>query len=183
MESTDAQQVERRARRAYEMSRLRRAIVAFAPMLSLVALAAVLGHRPWPTLALGASFFVAGVWLLWYGRDIRRAVLPSIAAGAVPLVLALCARHLPHACMGGSCFSVCIPACAVGGLIAGCLIVVVALRARHRPGFWITASGLTLLTGSMGCMCVGGWGILAQIGGFVVGGGIGLLASRLGPGL
>jgi len=105
MESGDVQRVERRARAAYELARLRRAAIAFAPMLLLVAVAAVFGDRVRPALALGTSLFIVGVSLLWYGHDIRRAELPGIAAGAVPLVLALCARHIPHGCTGDTCFT------------------------------------------------------------------------------
>ena len=180
MESGDVQRVERRARVAYELARVRRAASAFAPMLLLVAVAAVFGDRVRPALALGTSLFIVGVSLLWYGHDIRRAVLPGIAAGAVPLVLALCARHIPHGCTGDTCFTLCVPACAAGGLVAGGAIAALAIRTRHSAGFWIAASGITLLTGSMGCVCAGVRGVVALVAGFLVGSALVLAAGSRG---
>src|SRR6266545_165551 len=78
MESDELKRVEQRARLAYETSRLRRAIIAFAPILLLVIAAALIGQRVRYTLALGTALFTFGVVLLWYGRDIRRAVLPGV---------------------------------------------------------------------------------------------------------
>lgn len=177
MDSIDTRHVERRARIAYEMARLRHAVIAFAPMLALVALAALIGHRHGLILAFGAGLFSFGVTLLWYGHDVKRAVLPGIAAGLVPMIFALCARHLGHLCTGGSCFMVCVPACFAGGLIAGAVVAAVAIRGQHRLGFWVAASGVVVLTGAMGCVCVGAWGIAGLVAGYVIGGIPGLVRS------
>jgi hypothetical protein len=48
-------------------------------------------------LIFGALMFVFAGVLLWYGRELKRAVLPSLFAGTVPAVLALCATHVGHA--------------------------------------------------------------------------------------
>ena len=115
MESTD--QIERRARRSYELARLWRAVAGFSPILLVVAAAALLANRPSATLAFGLSTFGVGAALLWYGRDLRRAVLPGVVAGLVPLILVLCARHVEHMCMGDACMTLCLPVCAIGGVL------------------------------------------------------------------
>jgi hypothetical protein len=96
MESTE--RLEERAKIRYELARLRRAVLGFAPVFVIVAVAALFAKRPSSTLAFGVAVFTVGAVLLWYGRDLRRAVLPGLAAGIVPLVLVLCANHVSHVC-------------------------------------------------------------------------------------
>jgi hypothetical protein len=168
MESTELQRIERRARRAYELSRARRAAVGFAPVVLLVVVAALFGERFGYTLAFGSALFLLGVGLLWYGRGVKRAVLPGLAAGLVPLVFGLCAKHIAHACTGDGCMALCVPACFVGGVIAGIVIDWVALRSASKAGFWIAASGVGLLTGAMGCVCAGVLGLVGLLVGFAV---------------
>jgi len=116
------------------------------------------------------------VVLLWYGRDYRRAVLPGLIAGIVPLVLTLCANHIEHACLGDRCMALCIPACATGGVVAGIIVAFFGIRRQRGPGFWIAASSVALLTGAMGCGCVGYAGLV----GLAVGFGVGLAPGLLG---
>jgi hypothetical protein len=177
MESVE--RIEQRVRVRYEVGRLRRALAGFAPVLILVAIAALVAKRPSVTLGFGVAVFAVGSVLLWYGRDVRRAVLPGLAAGIVPLVLTLCANHVGHACMDDRCLTLCIPVCAAGGVIAGLLVVIVGLRRRGRPAFWIAASGLALLTGAMGCGCVGYAGLAGLAIGFAGGLTSGLVGRRL----
>lgn len=177
MDSTDLERAEQRARRAYEMARLRRAVLAFAPVLALIAVATLTGDHSGRSLALGAGLFVFGVVLLWTGQDVRRAVLPGLAAGLVPLAFALCARQVGHACMGDRCMTVCVPACAAGGLVAGALVAFIATRARRGFAYWLAASGVALFTGAMGCVCAGAAGLLGLGLGFAVSGAPGLIGA------
>jgi hypothetical protein len=171
MESVDLSQLERRARRKYEWARARRAIVGFAPALAVVIIAALANKHPMSALTFGAAMFVVGVGLLWYGREVRRAVLPGLAVGLLPLALALCANHVGHACMGDHCLTLCVPACALGGLGAGFGISIIGVRWKQGWPFWAGCTVLTLLTGAMGCSCVGYGGVA----GLVLGYGIGVL--------
>jgi hypothetical protein len=175
-----AEHVEARARLRYELGRMRRAVLGFAPVFALVAVAALLAKRPTTTVAFGAGVFAVGAILLWYGRDLRRAVLPGVAAGIVPLAFALCANHIGHACMGERCLSLCIPACAAGGVLAGLAVAGIGIRRRSGPGFWIAASIVALLTGAMGCGCVGYAGVGGLAVGFAVGLAPGMLRKRFG---
>jgi len=170
MDSVDLTKIEHRVRVRYEWARLRRALVGFAPVLVVAAVAVALARHPSVTAGLGLGTFILGVILLWYGRDVRRAVLPGVVAGLVPLVLALCATHLHH-CTGDGCMMVCVPVCAAGGLLAGIAVSVMASHRRATLTFLVPASGLALLTGAMGCACVGYSGVI----GLALGYGAGLL--------
>jgi hypothetical protein len=168
MASTDLHALERRVRRQYEWARVRRSVLGFSPALVVVAAAALYTKRPGSAAVFGAAMFAAGVLLLWYGRDLRRAVLPGLALGVLPLVLTLCVNHFHH-CSGGVCVSWCVPACSAGGLAAGIGVAIVGHRTRRSLGYWAGASALTLLTGAMGCSCVGYSGIVGLVAGYAVG--------------
>ena len=168
MDSVDLSRVERRARARYEWARARAALLGFAPILLVVAAAALIGKHASVTVGLGVALFGAGVVMLWYGRELKRAVLPGVLAGLIPLALVLCANHL-HGCTGDDCTMVCIPTCVAGGLVAGLIVASVASRRRATGAFWLSASGLTLLTGAMGCACVGYSGVVGLAAGYVVG--------------
>lgn len=167
MTPIEVEALKRRLRRVYELRRLRSAVVGFAPMLLLIALAAALGGRLALASVAGASLFLLGVASLWYGREPGRGVLPGALAGAFALLLALCANHMGHFCTGERCLSWCVPACVAGGVIAGGLVSFVGLRQRRGAGYWVTASSITLLTGALGCSCVGFAGIGGLAAGFV----------------
>jgi hypothetical protein len=167
MESVE--RLEERAKLRYELARVRRAVLGFAPVLVLVAVAAFFAKRPSSTVSFGIAVFAVGAVLLWYGRDLRRAVLPGVAVGIVPMAFALCANHVGHMCMGDHCTSLCIPACAAGGLVAGLAVAGIGIRRRSGAGFWVATSGVALLTGAMGCGCVGYGGVAGLVVGFAVG--------------
>ena len=169
MDSVDLSQIEHRARRKYELARARRAVLGFAPALVLVAIAALANKRPLSAVAFGAAMFVVGVGLLWYGREMRRAVLPGLAMGLLPLALALCANYVGHGCMGNHCMMLCVPACAFGGLGAGVGVSIIGMRWKQSWPFWAGTTVLTLLTGAMGCSCVGYSGVAGLAVGYSVG--------------
>ncbi len=169
MASADLPLIERRLRRRYEWARARRAFWGFTPSLLIVAGAAAFAKHPTAALTFGAGMFVFGVVALWYGRDVRKAVLPGVALGLIPLTFALCANHLHHTCLDGACMSVCLPACTAGGLFAGIGMAIVGHRQRLGLGYWLAASTITVLTGAMGCSCVGYAGVVGLMAGVGVG--------------
>jgi hypothetical protein len=169
MDSIDLSYVKRRARRKYEWARVRRALWGFGPSLLVVAAAGVFAKHPTSTLAFGAAMFAAGVSALWYGRGLKHAVLPGFGLGLVPLALALCANRFGHVCTGDGCVALCVPACITGGLMAGVGMAVIGHRHRQGVGYWAAASLIALLTGAMGCSCVGSAGVLGLAAGFGLG--------------
>lgn len=147
------------ATRAYERGRLRWVLrnVAWVALLPLVAFA--LGGRLAGTLILGAALLSAFATLIWTGRDFGRGAWAGLVAGVPALLLPLCAQLAGHVCSGSGCYSLCLPACIAGGLIAG---VVVARRARKAPSPAIAlscAAGVAFLTGALGCSCIGYSGV------------------------
>jgi len=100
--------------------------------------------------------------------ELRLALWPGVLSGLIPLVFALVANY-GHGCSGDHCSSLCVPACTFGGVTAGVVVSVVATRLKLRWGFWLSASTVSMLTGAMGCACVGYSGVLALVGGFAVG--------------
>jgi hypothetical protein len=179
MHSIDLSRVRRRVRWAYELARLRRALLGVAPLVVIVLLSACVAHRPVSTLWFGLATVSIGALMLWYGREPQRAVLPGIAAGLVPLVFALCANYL-HVCTAEGCSSLCVPACALGGVVAGLAVASVGNQRRAGLWFWVSASSLALLTGAMGCACIGYSGIVGLGLGFGAGMVPGLLRRALG---
>lgn len=173
----DLELLEQRARRRYELGRLRRAALGALPLLPLLIGALCLTQRPSSTLGFGLAALGATLLLLWYGRGPQRAVLPGVAAGFVPLALSLCANQIHH-CGSHGCSSFCAPACTLGGTIAGLVVMHVARRRGLGLGFLLAASAVALLTGAMGCTCVGYSGVLGLGVGYVLGLAPGLLRSR-----
>jgi len=166
MDSTEL--LMRRARRGYELSRVRQALLGMAPLLFIVPLAACMTARPLSTVWLGAATFALGGVMLWYGREPQKAVLPGVAAGLVPLMLALCANRM-HYCGPDGCTSLCVPACTLGGVLAGLVVARVGHGRRAGAWYWLSASGLALLTGAMGCSCIGYSGVFGLGAGFALG--------------
>jgi hypothetical protein len=175
MASLDLARVRKKARTAYELARVRRAVVGFAPALLLVAVAALLARSLGDVAPFGCAMFVIGVVALWYGRDPKRAVLPGLLAGLVPFVLTLAAMRMGHVCFGASCTNVCLAACTLGGLGAGFAIGHVGVRRRYGAGYYLAASAVSVATGAMGCVCLG-W---AGLGGLVLGYGAGVVPALL----
>lgn len=166
----DLDKVRARARLAYERGRLQRALLGVAPLGAAVALACCFATRPGSAFTFGVLALALGVFMLWYGRDPQRSFVWGAVAGVVPLVLALVANHV-HTCGPSGCATWCVPACSVGGLVAGAVVAYPGVRQRAGVWFWVFASALALLVGAMGCACVGAAGIV----GLVVGFGIGLV--------
>lgn len=165
----------KRARFRYEWVRARRALLGFLPVFGLVGAACALSDRPGRALAFGLALFVLGAIVLWYGRDLRRSVLPGVAAGVVPMLLVLGAEHVGHVCTGPTCTSVCLAACVAGGALAGFFVGRSKAAREAGMGFWLAASSLALLTGAMACARLG----IAGIGGLIVGYCAGMLPGML----
>lgn len=168
MDSIDLDRLSREARRRYERARIGLSLAGATPVFLVVAAAAFFAKRPTSVALFGGLLFVTGVVLLWRGRELRRALLPGVLSGLIPLVFALVANY-GHGCSGDHCSSLCVPACTAGGVTAGLVVSIVATRMGLGWRFWASASAVSLLTGAMGCACVGYSGVLALAGGFSVG--------------
>ena len=153
-----------RARRAYEWSRLRRALPAalwVAPMMA--ATLAISGPEQALRVAAGVVLALLVVVLAWRGGAAARAIGPGLVAGLAPLALPLVTRSM-HLCGMHGCLMLCMPACIVGGVVGG---VVVALAVRHvsegRWTFTLATAAIAALCGAMGCLVAGIGGFLGML--------------------
>jgi hypothetical protein len=153
--ATDATAFKQRARRVYEIGRLRGALGWSIPALVLAALVALVVRQASIPLLVGTALYAASVGLLWWGRAPGRGVLPGLFFGLVPLAAALIANYHGHACIGGACFRVCTLACFGGGLVAGFFISRVALRSSNPVALFLSAGSVAFLTGVIGGACMG----------------------------
>lgn len=169
MDSIDLSALEHSARRRYEWGRLRDALWGIAPLAWIVGLSYALSPQSASTALAGALALGCGAFVLWYGQGLQRAFVAGVGAGIVPLACALCASRLGHFCAGDRCMTLCVPACAVGGMFAGFAVARVSAHRPQRLSFWLVASGLALLTGALGCACVGFSGVLGLTLGFGAG--------------
>lgn len=168
MDSIDLSKLEAVARGRYERSRVRLALAGGLPVLLVVAAAMVFARHVTSVALFGGALFVTGVVLLWRGQNSGRAFWPGVLAGVLPLVLSLIANQT-HGCASGHCSTWCVPACAAGGVVAGLYVSFLARRWKVGPSFWVGASLMAVLTGSMGCSCIGASGVFALIAGHAVG--------------
>lgn len=168
MDSIDLSALEQSARRRYERARLVRSVLGFLPVVLLVLVATSLNRRSLAAATFGGVLFATGVVLLWRGRELAKGVLPGVASGLVPLSFALVA-NLGHGCAAGHCSTWCLPACTAGGVVAGVIVSTIGLRHRLGLGFWLGGASMSLLTGAMGCSCVGFSGVLGMLAGFATG--------------
>lgn len=173
--TNDLERTRRRARLRYEWVRARRAVLGFLPALGLVAAACAFSDRPLSALGFGLALFAVGATVLWYGRDVRRAVLPGLVAGVAPLLLVLCARHIGHHCDSAACTSHCVAACIIGGGLAGLIVGASKASREAGAGFWIVASSLAVLAGAMACARLG----FAGLGGLLLGYGAGVVPNLI----
>jgi hypothetical protein len=167
-----------RARRAYEWGRLRWSL-RFAPFVLVAAGAALACGRPLDlTCALSCALLPLAVGLTFAGGSAGRGVLPGLLGGSVALALPLLVRTLGHACFGPSCMALCLPACILGGGVAGALIGAKARGEEHEAPFIISALLISGLTGALGCTLAGVAGVAGMLAGALAVGGPVLLAAR-----
>jgi hypothetical protein len=164
------------ATRAYAAARMRLGVgagaaVALVPLGSLA-----LGGRALNALMLGAALTTLLGALVWRGQQAARGGMTGLKAGLVPLAFAHAANLYGHVCIPGQgCTSLCVPACATGGVVAGLLVERFARTAGRPNVVRACGSAVAFLTGALGCACVGSAGLL----GLMVGMGCTLAAGRL----
>lgn len=157
-----------RSKRAYEFTRVRRALLGSLPFAGIVAMAIVCGADGPMGACVGVAVGVIACLALWRGESFGRAVLPGVLFGVVPLSLSLVAKATGHVCTGSTCVSLCVPACTAGGILAGMGLYLSGRRANRPWIFWGVGALLALLTGSLGCSCVGAGGIVGLAAGLSV---------------
>ena len=160
--ATEAISLKHRARRLYEIGRLRGALGWSIPALVLAGLVTlIVGHTSIP-LVVGVALYAASVGLLWWGRVPGRGVLPGLVFGLVPLAAAVIANYHGHTCAGPSCFRICTLACFSGGLVAGLLLARVARRSSNPVALFLSGASVAFLTGIIGGACMGVYPVIGM---------------------
>jgi hypothetical protein len=162
--------LELRARRAYELGRLRHASWLLLPVALLAALALLIGRPPPLVAAVSALLACAAIGLAFARTEHHRAALAGLVAALPPLLLPFAVRAFGQVCTGEPCSNWCLPACLGGGALAGVLI---GLRAaglsRGRWSFCAVALLVAALGGSVGCTLAGGAGVVGMLAGLAAG--------------
>ena len=170
--------LEARAKRAYELGRLRDASRLALFVLAAAGAALACGRPLSVTLALAAVLLPLCVGLAFAGGVAARAVVPGLLGGGAALAMPLLIATVGHACFGDSCMSLCIPACVLGGACAGALIARTAVKQGADPRFVGAALPIAALTGALGCTIAGAAGVLGMLAGVVAAGTPLLVAAR-----
>jgi hypothetical protein len=169
--------LERAARRAYELGRLRSALRHVPFVLAAAAAAIAAGRPPALTFTLAGALLLLMLGLSSRGGAVGRAVAPGFVAGSAALAMPLLMATVGHACFGPACMRLGLPACIAGGAVAG---VVIAKSAARQPGlaFIAAAIGIAALTGALGCTTAGAAGVVGMLAGALVAAAPVLVAAR-----
>lgn len=169
--AADLPALESQARRAYEWARVRRAAWGVVPLGALVLAAGLLGSRTLQVAVAGVLLLAVASTSLWAGRGFQRSLVPGVLAGLVPLALVTCAAKVGHHCDGATCRSLCLSASLLGGAGAGAAVGLWAVFRTAPLGVMAAAAAGALLTGALGCSCVGLTGLAALASSFLTVGG------------
>jgi len=160
-----------RARAAYELGRARLGLQRAVCVLPLAFCALVPCQKPvFVAVALGA-LFVAVALFSYLGKAAGSAVLPGVLAGLPALALPIGVRLTGHLCELPGCIALCLPACAVGGIVSGAALALAANLEEAQPRrreFLLAALVLASLTGSIGCAAAGMTGVMAMLAGTAI---------------
>jgi hypothetical protein len=167
-----------RARRAYELGRLRWALRVAPAVVAAFAAAIACGRPLELCAALGAGALLLAVGLAFAGGEAGRAVGPGLVAGGFALALPLAVRTLGHVCLSDVCMTLCLPSCVAGGAIGGAFLALRAAREERGRAFIGGAVAVAGLLGALGCTLAGLSGVAGMLAGVFVAGTPVLYAAR-----
>ncbi len=164
----------RRARRAYELGRLRGALIHAAPAVPLAGLShscCVEASTLWMLCA--AAVVVISV-AVWRGRGLGAGARAGLGAGLLSWLLPLAARWL-----GLPMNAAAIPLCFGAGFAAGILVALQAgRRDEQRAEFAVAAAVVAGLIGGLGCIIAGAGGRAGMLAGEIAAAPIVVLARK-----
>lgn len=158
-----------RARRAYELGRLRHALELSVWVLPLTGISLLAGTAPLHAAGLAFVLFVLVTALAHRGQSLGRATTFGLAIGGAAAFLPVLARMIEPCCVGASCGLFCMPACVGGGVAAGALLGWRAAREKEQRTTFVFAAALTacIACGFGCCKMVGMGGIFGIAFGLV----------------
>lgn len=155
--------------RAYEIGRLRVAARAALYLVPLAAACALETGERETCGCLGVVLVALAVFLRWRDRRGVESVADGLVVGTIPLFTGLIMARVAPGCANAPLLSPCTVVCLAVGLVAGVWASMRTARERGRLSRSATAIGVAFLAGSLGCVGLGGPG--------VVGVGVGLLVG------
>jgi hypothetical protein len=176
--------LEARARRAYELGRLRAGLARAAWLIPIVALSILWRGRPADALALGALVAAVVAAFHWAGGTLARAVVPGLVAGLPPVILPLLLRccgntACPEMAWDDPQLRVMAIACLASGAAAGAVVAWWASRLEEgRAGAAAAAGILAIAVGALGCSVIGTAGLAGLVAGLLVAGGPAVVLAR-----
>lgn len=169
MDPASPDDLRERVRTAYERGRWRAALLGGWPVLVLAIVCLGAGVPPQLVVPVAIVHAVVVVALLHRGRGATRSIPIGWLAGSLPLIVALLACRVPHACGGPSCVAWCLPGCLGASFVAGLVVVRRAMRRPHDArATAVIATLVAALTAGMGCTVLGIGGALAVLFGLAL---------------
>lgn len=153
----------RRARRAYEVGRVRAGAYLLLYIAPVVAVCAVVAESSFSVVAVGAAVAVLAVAFLWRGQALEQCLAPGFVGGALGFAVPPLFQAWGGACGDDTCSRF----CAVAAFAGGALAIFVARRrtAQTGPRAARAASALALFVGLLGALLAGAAGVV----GFIIG--------------
>jgi hypothetical protein len=171
----------RRARRAYEASHLRSAMLGLAVVVAVTIVATALHRTTAASWLLAITLAATLATLAWRGGAWRRGAFAGVLAGLPPLIvpsLIVAMSTSPH-CEG--CVETpmwgCVLACFGTSSIVGVLVGHRALTDRSPLRYALAALSTAALTGVLGCGTTGLGGVAGVVVGLAAGGVTGWLVG------
>lgn len=156
--------IRNRAKRAYEIGRLRLGFRSALPVVPMAGISLLACQQPLMTLITSAILLVLVSGFMWRGEIYGQAVGPGLLAGIAPLILPIVFRLGGHCCVGGACWSTCMLGCVTGGLIAGIVLgLAAAVQQRNRWLFLGLSVTIAVVAGALGCAHIGMAGMLGMV--------------------
>jgi hypothetical protein len=171
----DLESLTQRARRAYELGRLRSAARVAAYVAPVGALCVLTSPRQGECLCLLVALLAFVIGMRWRDRRAAGNAEIGLIAGALPLAAGQMLALDPSLCGG--------PGCALGASLVAVLAGIwIAWRLRNAESLdgYLAVAGIALLAASVGCLALGVIGILGVAIGIAFGSGAGalVLATR-----
>ena len=162
--SSDLSHLERSLHRAYEIGRLKWAVVGAGVLLAVVSAGLALADRGSIFYVIALALALIGGTQIWRGGDAGNALVPGIAVSLVPMLLAAVMLDCTSEC-SGLCMRHCMTVCATGAAAAGVLAAILMRKHPRKHRAWLFAVALVPASGLLGCPHVG----YGQLAGLVAG--------------
>ena len=155
-----------RARRAYELGRLKHAALRSSVALLLTGISVTVCQESVWSLAIGGGLFALATGLIWRGGVATRAARAGLNAGMLAFAVPI---FMFHGFFDAHCgIETILIVNAIAGFGAGILLSIQSARLRgRRNAFLLGAGPVVLLSGTLGCLFFGPIGVASMALGYL----------------